>query len=58
MSDTTQYNALLNEAISQPGYISKCYSVFHDYSIGNQLIAMDQLTRRNLPISPISTYKR
>ena len=58
MSDNTSYSALLNQAISQKGYISKCYSVFYEYSIGNQFLAMDQLISRKLPITPIATFKK
>ena len=58
MSDNTKYSALLNQAITQKGYISQCYSVFYEYSIGNQFLAMEQLIGRNLPITPIATYKK
>lgn len=58
MSDNTSYSALLNQAINQKGYISKCYSVFYEYSIGNQFLAMEQLSGRKLPITPIATFKK
>lgn len=49
---------MLQDAVTQPGVISKCYSTFHQYSIGNQLLAYGQLQARNMPLSPLATYKR
>ena len=34
--------ALLNEAVTKPGYIHEAYSRFHSFSFGNQLAAMFQ----------------
>jgi antirestriction protein ArdC len=49
---------MLSDAVTQPGIISKCYSTFHNYSIGNQLLAYGQLQTRNMGLSPLATYKR
>lgn len=51
------FSALLAEAISKPGIISAAYSAFHDYSIGNQLLAAFQCMARGLELGPIGTYK-
>jgi hypothetical protein len=32
--------ALLDEAVNQPGFIHEAYSRFHNYSLGNQLLAL------------------
>ena len=34
--------ALLQEAVSKPGYIHEAYSRFHSYSVGNQILALFQ----------------
>jgi antirestriction protein ArdC len=49
---------MLSDAVTQPGVISKCYQAFHNYSIGNQLLAYGQLQARNMGLSPLATYKR
>ncbi len=53
-----QWAALLSEIVSKPGKLSSAYSVFHDYSIGNQLLAWSQLRSKGLGLSPIATYKK
>jgi len=58
MTDTTQYQNLLDDALNKPGYISSCYRTFYDYSLLNQFLAMEQLSARNLPVTPIATFKR
>jgi len=37
--------ALLDEAVKKPGYIHEAYSRFHNYSLGNQLLALFQARR-------------
>ena len=56
--EKANFSQLLNDAISQPGIISKCYSTFHGYSIGNQLLAYSQCISRDIPIGPIATFKK
>lgn len=48
---------LLNQAINQPGLLLKAYSLFHNYSIGNQIAALVQCQMRGLEPGPINTYK-
>jgi antirestriction protein ArdC len=63
MSTTTKttapasWRALLEEAITEPGKHSEAYRAFHNYSIGNQLLALTQCAQRDLPVGPIATYK-
>jgi len=52
------WNTLFEQALSVPGTMSKAYSVFHEYSLGNSFLAAMQLTTRNLPISPIASFSR
>lgn len=58
METTTQPNwaTLLRSATEEPGTISSAYSQFHDYSIGNQLLAMWQCRIRGIAPGPIATY--
>ena len=55
---TVAWSTMLQDAVTQPGIISKCYSTFHQYSMGNQLLAWSQLTARDMGLSPLATYKR
>jgi antirestriction protein ArdC len=52
------FSQLLQDAVNKPGIISKCYSTFHGYSLGNQLLAWSQCEERNIPLGPIATYKK
>src|SRR5581483_12415691 len=47
---------LLSKAVSEPGTISKAYSAFHGYSIGNQILALVQCAERGIAPGPISTF--
>ena len=55
--EKANFSQLLNDAVNQPGIISKCYSTFHGYSIGNQLLAYSQCIARDIPIGPIASFK-
>ena len=52
------WSDMLSDAINKPGVISACYSVFHNYSMGNQLLAWSQLQARDMSLSPVATYKK
>ena len=41
-----KWSALLIEAVKKPGLIMKAYSAFHQYSIGNQILALVQCQMR------------
>lgn len=49
---------LLESAINEPGLISSAYSAFHNYSLGNQLLALAQCMARGITPGPIATYQR
>ena len=57
-SNKLDWNLLFEQALTQPGVMSKAYSVFHEYSIGNAFLAASQLLDRQLPISPIASYRK
>jgi hypothetical protein len=44
--DIPKWSALLVEAVKKPGLIMEAYSPFHQYSIGNQLLALVQCQMR------------
>lgn len=48
---------LLDKAVREPGVLSAAYHAFHDYSVGNQILAWWQCHERNIPLGPISTFK-
>jgi antirestriction protein ArdC len=50
--------ALLERAVTEPGIISSAYSTFHDYSLGNCLLAWSQAEERKIPLGPIATYAK
>lgn len=54
---TLNFADLLQNAVTEPGVISKAYSAFHSYSIGNQMAAAFQCSNRGIEISPIASYK-
>lgn len=56
--DKPNWSALLTDAVNEPGIISAAYSAFHNYSVGNQLLAWSQCSKRGIPLGPIATYKR
>jgi hypothetical protein len=51
------WEVLLDEAINKPGTLSACYSVFHNFSLGNQLLAYWQLRARGLEAGALATFK-
>jgi len=52
------WGKLLQEALNTPGVLSDCYSVFYNYSLGNQMLAASQMLSRGMGISPIATFKK
>jgi len=53
-----KWSALLIEAITKPGLIMKAYSAFHQYSVGNQILALVQCQMRGLQPGPINTFPK
>lgn len=54
--DIPKWSALLVEAVNKPGMIMQAYSAFHNYSIGNQILALVQCQLRGLEPGPINTF--
>lgn len=57
--DTTpaQWSRLLSEAVSKPGLLLAAYSAFHNYSIGNQVLALVQCQQRGIQPGPLATFQ-
>src|ERR1700720_812886 len=51
-----RWTELLHKAVTEPGVVSTAYSRFHNYSIGNQLLAIMQCGARGIEPGPIGTY--
>jgi hypothetical protein len=56
--EKANFTKLLNDAVNNPGIISKAYSTFYGYSLGNQLLAWGQCMERDIPLGPIATFKK
>jgi hypothetical protein len=56
--DIPKWSALLVEAVNKPGLIMKAYTAFHNYSLGNQLLALVQCHMRGLQPGPINTFPK
>src|SRR5712692_2553197 len=53
-----QFGDLLNRAPTEPGIVSRAYTAFHGYSIGNQILALVQCAERGIQLGPLATYQR
>ena len=52
------FSDLLKAVTTEPGKISKAYSVFWDYSLRNQLAAMFECASRGIELGPIASFKK
>jgi antirestriction protein ArdC len=57
-SEQIQFKQLLVEAVSKPGRLMRAYSLFWNYSLGNQILALLQANQRNIPLGPIASFNR
>ncbi len=48
--------ALLEEAVRKPGFIHEAYRRFHNYSLGNQLLALFQCFERGIQPGPLASF--
>src|SRR5436190_13716443 len=53
-----QFRQLLEEAVTKPGTLMKAYSLFWNYSLGNQILALIQANRRGIALGPIASFNR
>lgn len=54
--DNNSWTRLLQEAVTRPGMLLEAYGYFHNYSIGNQILALVQCQERQIQPGPIATY--
>ena len=52
------FAGLLRSAVEEPGTLSGAYQQFHNYSLGNQLLAAFQCQARGVKPGPMATYPR
>lgn len=54
------YSRILEEALNKPGELSSCYSIFHEYSPRNRLLAFAQSNNDNKygPINSFNGWKK
>jgi antirestriction protein ArdC len=52
------YETLINKALTEPGTINKAFSLFHDYSFSNTLLAYFQMQAKGLDVTPIGTFRK
>ena len=53
-----QFRQLLEEAVTKPGSMMRAYSLFWNYSLGNQLLALFQAHKRGITLGPIASFNR
>ena len=53
-----QFRQLLDEAVSKPGTLMRAYSLFWNYSLGNQILALIQANNRGIQLGPIASFNR
>jgi antirestriction protein ArdC len=49
---------LLVSAVTEPGILSNAYRQFHNFSLGNQLLAWSQCLERGIKPGPMATYPK
>ena len=54
---SVDYNQLMLDVLEKEGTIASCFHTFHNYSIRNQFLAYHQMKMRNIPLSPINSFK-
>jgi len=54
--DKNNWSHLLQSAVTESVLMMKAHSIFHNYSVGNQVAAIVQCSQRGIEPSPINTY--
>src|SRR5215813_14227872 len=57
-SEQIQFKQLLEEAVTKPGTLMRAYSMFWNYSLGNQILALIQANNRGIALGPIASFNR
>lgn len=48
---------MIESILTEPGRLGDYYHAFHNYSLGNQALAVEQLRMRNIEVSPIASFR-
>jgi hypothetical protein len=56
-SAQVQFRQLLEEAVTKPGTLMQAYSLFWNYSLGNQILALIQANNRGIALGPIASVR-
>jgi hypothetical protein len=56
-TSTMNWSRLIEEAVKRSGLLLEAYTAFHNYSVGNQVLALVQCEERGLRPGPLSTYQ-
>ena len=54
--NTPQFAELISRALTEPGIVSRAYTAFHGYSLGNQILALVQCAERGITPGPLATF--
>jgi antirestriction protein ArdC len=57
-NEQVQFRQLLEEAVTKPGAMMRAYSLFWNYSLGNQILALIQANQRAIALGPIASFNR
>src|SRR5213594_1870361 len=55
---SVNFTQLLEEAVTKRGTLMKAYSLFWNYSLGNQILALIQANQRGILLGPIASFNR
>jgi hypothetical protein len=55
-SERRTFATMLRAAVTEPGLISRAYTAFHGFSLGNQILAAMQCAERSIPVGPLATF--
>jgi antirestriction protein ArdC len=55
-TNQASFAELLQSAVTEPGTVSAAYRQFHNFSIGNQLLAWSQCLQRGIQPGPLATF--
>src|SRR5437870_8916269 len=56
--EEVQFRQPLEEAVTKPGILMRAYSLFWNYSLGNQILALIQANQRGIPLGPLASFNR
>jgi antirestriction protein ArdC len=55
-TESARFTDLLREAVEKPGTIHAAYTAFHNFSLGNQILALMQCAEREITPGPLATF--